>query len=97
MTINSKLEVRNEAVRIASMLKDVDSTNIVEVSEKIEKYMLGNVDVPDFYDPNAYMRELKDMFKSQISDSGSKTYSANTANGVNGFCLGIAPESAKTE
>lgn len=98
MTINSKVEVRNEALRIAVMLKDVDSANIIEVSEQIEKYMLGGADMQEVYDPNAYFKELTNMLKEQTGSSFKELeahYAALKERADIG--LGIALDTTKTK
>lgn len=48
--MNSKLELRNEAVRLAVNVKDVTSENVIEVSRKIETYILGDAELPEYFD-----------------------------------------------
>ncbi len=55
---NSKIEARVEAVRLAALLKDVTSENIVPVSKQIEEYITEGIELPDTYDPNACIKEL---------------------------------------
>lgn len=56
--MNSKLEVRTEAVKLAINVEGVTSENIVETSEAIAKFMLGDVELPDTHDSNALYKEM---------------------------------------
>lgn len=58
--MNSKLEVRNEAVRLALNIEGVTSENLIEISDKIAKFILGDSGMPETYDNNAYLKELMD-------------------------------------
>lgn len=58
MYYNSKVEVRVEAVRLAAILKDVTSENIIKMSKEIEAFIITGIDLPDVYDPNSYMKDL---------------------------------------
>lgn len=70
---NSKIEVRCEAIKLASSLKDVTSENVVLVSKNIEAYIVGDIKLPDVYDPNAFMKELavkmQEMMEAQTEDN----------------------------
>lgn len=64
---NSKIEARCEAVRLAAAIKDVTSDNILEVSKKIEEYIVGELELPDVYDPNSYMKELVEKMSEAMN------------------------------
>lgn len=69
---NSKIEARCEAVRLAAIIKDVTSDNLIEMAKTIEGYILGDIDLPDVYDPNAYMKDLTEkiaLVTSQRTDN----------------------------
>lgn len=63
METNSKIEVRSESIRIASLL-GVTSENILDVAKKIEEYIMGDAELPETYDRNSYFKELISNFKS---------------------------------
>lgn len=46
-----------EMVKAAANVKGVDINNIVEISEKIAKFIIGDAELPDVYDPTAAIRE----------------------------------------
>lgn len=60
--MNSKIEVKIEAVKLAINVEGVTSENIVEISEAIVKFILGDAELPDTYDSNSTMKELMERF-----------------------------------
>lgn len=59
--MNSKLELRLEAARIAAKLDDVTIENFPEAASRIEHYLLGEATLPE---QDSAMPELMDMLKS---------------------------------
>ena len=62
--MNSKLELRIEAVRIAVNVDGVTDKNVIAVSEEIAKYILGDAELPEVYDPT----ELQDKMLKMMSN-----------------------------
>lgn len=60
--MNSKLDLRIEAVKIAVNVEGVTSENVIETAVKIEEYILGGVELPEFYDTNAQIKEITEKF-----------------------------------
>ncbi|MCI9284337.1 MAG: hypothetical protein HFJ91_00675 [Muribaculaceae bacterium] len=56
--MNSKIEVKIEAVKLAINVEGVTSENIVETSEAIAKFILGDAELPDTHDGNALYKEM---------------------------------------
>lgn len=56
--MNSKIEARIEAVKLAINVEGVTSENIVSASEAIYGFILGSADLPENHDANADMKEL---------------------------------------
>lgn len=56
--MNSKIEVKIEAVKLAINVEGVTSKNIVETSEAIAKFILGDAELPDTHDDNALYKEM---------------------------------------
>ncbi|WP_297448721.1 hypothetical protein [uncultured Alistipes sp.] len=56
--MNSKIEARIEAVKLALNVEGVTSENIIEVSEKIADFVIGNAELPNTYDSNSYLKEI---------------------------------------
>lgn len=56
--MNSKIEARIEAVKLALNVEGVTSENIIEVSNKIAAFIIDNAELPDSYDSNAYLKEI---------------------------------------
>lgn len=59
--MNSKLELRLEAARIAAKLDDVTIENFPEAASRIEHYLLGDATLPE---QDGAMPELMEMLKS---------------------------------
>ena len=56
--MNSKLELRIEAVKLAINVEGVTSENIVGASEAIATFILGDAELPDTHDGNALYKEM---------------------------------------
>lgn len=56
--MNSKIEARIEAVKLALNVEGVTSENIIEVSGKIADFVIGNAELPDTYDSNGYLKDM---------------------------------------
>lgn len=56
--MNSKIEARIEAVKLAINVEGVTSDNIVSTSEAIYGFILGGAELPENHDANADMKEL---------------------------------------
>lgn len=67
----SKQEARCEAVKIAVSLKETTVENIIDVSQKIADFIIGEgAELPEFHDANAYIKFLADsMEKSKSQQS----------------------------
>lgn len=74
--MNSKLELRNEAVRLAVNTEGVTADNVIEVSKKIEAYITGNSELPELYDTSEFAMKVMQMAtnrsdpKNYIKSSG---------------------------
>lgn len=62
--MNSKIELRTEAVKIALNVEGVTSANVIETAKAIESYILGSVELPEYIDPQAQLKELSEKFLS---------------------------------
>jgi len=67
--MNSKLELRNEAIRIAASLEGVTSKNLIGTAEKIEKYIMGDATLPDVMDMREMMNTFTDLQKFKFTDN----------------------------
>ena len=77
--MNSKLELRLEAARIAAKLDDVTIENFPEAASRIEHYLLGDATLPE---QDGVMPELMDMLKSARKKMESEFGNTHTAMGV---------------
>lgn len=50
--MNSKLDLRLEAARLAAMVDGITPERIVPTAKEIEAYVLGNAELPEAYDAN---------------------------------------------
>jgi len=73
MNMNSKIEVKTEAVRLAALVEGANVGNVVELSKKKGNYLLEGVDMPDVYDQNEMMK----TFASMALDFKPKDYGEN--------------------
>jgi len=72
MNMNSKIEVRAEAVRLAAMVEGATPDNVVELSKKIGDFLLEGVDIPDVYNQNEMMKTFASMaFNMKNPDYGN--------------------------
>ena len=77
--MDSKLEVRAMAVKLAAKVARVDTNNIVEVSKKIESYILGDAKLPE---TNTTEEKTNGMMEKIISAMGMNHANAYTAYGA---------------
>ena len=83
--MNSKLEQRLEAARIAAKLDDVTIENFPEAASRIEHYLLGEATLPE---QDGAMPELMDMLKSARQRMENAFDRSETGMGI-GPCTGI--------
>ena len=77
--MDSKLEVRAMAVKLSAKVARVDTNNIVEVSKKIESYILGDAKLPE---TNTTEEKTNGMMEKIISAIGMSHANAYTAYGT---------------
>lgn len=68
--MNSKIEARIEAVKLALNMEGVTAENIIEVSEKIADFIVGNSELPD--------KDGSADFQKQMMDIMADVYKRNT-------------------
>ena len=56
--MNSKIELRIEAVKLAVNVEGVTDKNVIAVSGEIAKYIIGDVALPEVYDPTENQSNL---------------------------------------
>jgi hypothetical protein len=88
--MNSKLELRLEAARIAAKLDDVTIENFPEAASRIEHYLLGDATLPE---QDSAMPELMDMLKSARQRMEHAFDRSETGMGI-GPCTGIGDTEA---
>ena len=88
--MNSKLELRLEAARIAAKLDDVTIENFPEAASRIEHYLLGDATLPE---QDGAMPELMDMLKSARQRMEHAFNRSETGMGI-GPCTGIGDTEA---
>lgn len=76
--MNSKIEARIEAVKLALNVEGVTSENLIEVSEKIASFIIGNAELPD-KDPSEDMQKrMMDMVTGAYNNLSTPKVSAET-------------------
>ena len=53
-----KLTIRLEAVKLAVMNRGESTSDIIRNAEIIEKYIIGDIELPDYNDPNSLVRDM---------------------------------------
>lgn len=76
--MNSKIELRIEAVKLAANVEGVTDKNVIAVSEKIAKYILGNAELPEVYDPTESQNKILAMMSQMNSFNKPDKYGENT-------------------
>lgn len=77
--MDSKLEVRAMAVKLAAKVSCVNDYNIIDVSKKIEAYILGDAKLPE---TNTTEEKTNGMMEKIISAIGMSHANAYTAYGA---------------
>lgn len=77
--MDSKLEVRAMAVKLAAKVSCVNDYNIIDVSKKIEAYILGDAKLPE---TNTTEEKTNGMMEKIISAIGMSHANAYTAYGT---------------
>jgi len=67
--MNSKLELRSEAIRIAASLEGVTSESLIVTAERIEKYIIGDTVLPDVMDMREMMKTFADLQGFKFKDN----------------------------
>lgn len=67
--IKSKIDARERALEIALGLVNkvvIDKCNFLQWAGKIEKYLIGDADLPEVVDDNAHLKELFEVAKREM-------------------------------
>ena len=56
--MESMVDLRLQSVKIAATMKDVNSECVIDVAEKIVRYVKGDASIPETYDPTAEARKM---------------------------------------
>lgn len=76
--MNSKIEARIEAVKLALNVEGVTSENIIEVSKKIASFIIGEAELPD-KDPSEDMQKrMMDMVTGAYNNLSTPKVSTET-------------------
>lgn len=59
--MNSKIEARIEAVKLALNVEGVTAENIIEVGGKIADFIVGNAELPDNDESADFQKQMMDM------------------------------------
>ena len=56
--MESMVDLRLHAIQIAASMKDVSSECVIDVAEKIVRYVKGNSTLPETFDPTEEARKM---------------------------------------
>lgn len=70
--MNSKLDLRLESAKLAVMVEGVTPENVISLSKEIEKYVIGEADLPEAYDPSEMLRNSMEMFNKRFNEGYDK-------------------------
>ena len=67
--MKSKIELRQFAVSSALNLEDVTAENVISTAKAIEKYVLGDAKLPEYYDDFSQLDKMKEILSRGIAGS----------------------------
>ena len=70
--MNSKLDLRLESAKLAVMVDGVTPENVISLSKEIEKYVIGEAELPESYDPNEMLKNSMEMLNKRFTDDYDK-------------------------
>lgn len=76
--MSSKIELRIEAVKLAVNVEGVTDKNVIAISEEIERYILGDAELPEVYDPTESQNKILAMMSQMNSFNKQDKYGENT-------------------
>ena len=76
--MNSKIEARIEAVKLALNVEGVTSENIIEVSEKIASFIIGEAELPDKDPSDDMQKRMMDMVTGAYNNLSAQKVSTET-------------------
>lgn len=65
---NSKLEIRLEAVRLATATSGVDRRDLINFARTIEQYVTDGIELPDVYDHNEVILGMAEKLKERMGN-----------------------------
>ena len=69
--MNSKLEIRIEAVKLALNVEGVTSESVIQTAKVIESYILGDAELPEWIDTQSQWKELSEKFLTKPLETKS--------------------------
>lgn len=76
--MNSKIEARIDAVKLALNVEGVTSENIIEVSEKIATFIIGDAELPDKDESTDFQKRMMDMVTGAYNNLPMQKVSTET-------------------
>lgn len=71
--MNAKIEIRLEAVRLAVNTEGVTADNVIDLSERIAAFVLGDAKLPETYNANEVTTRLMESFTQMQRDEYGKS------------------------
>lgn len=53
----NRVDIRLESVKIAIQVHAMHTDNLVDIAKKVEEYIVGDAEIPEYVDPNEYIKE----------------------------------------
>lgn len=63
--MDSKFDLRLESVRLAVLVDNIRKEDIIPMAEEIEKYVLGDNELPEMTDKNLMLEMAARLFKGK--------------------------------
>lgn len=70
--MNSKLDLRLESAKLAVMVDGITPENVISLSKEIEKYVMGEADLPEAYDPSEMLKNSMEMLNKRFTEDYDK-------------------------
>ncbi|MGJ0790782.1 hypothetical protein [Bacteroides faecis] len=70
--MNSKLDLRLESAKLAVMVDGITPENVISLSKEIEKYVMGEADLPEAYDPSEMLKNSMEMLNKRFIEDYDK-------------------------
>ena len=89
MSINSKLDLRLDAAKIAVQLPGTTMENFHERAYRVETYLLGEAELPETDDTYAELKKVVVQAGNMVRSHNEQENRPDSCNGPSDMCLGM--------